>query len=196
VTPSPLHPLAKAYLKRLKRTARRRRLRRARRKELIAEIEGHLREAIPPEASDADARGVIDRLGEPAEIVESAIPPGTETTGRRGFQVWAAIVLVLGGGFILPVLGWLLGIVLLWTSTAWTKREKLIGTLVIPGGLGTVPWLWLILWTSCLHGTAQHCLPGETNVPAVLYSLVGAVLVVAPILTAIFLGLRARRTVG
>jgi hypothetical protein len=143
---------------------------------------------------------VLERLGEPAEIVESAIPPGTEGAGRRGFQVWAAIVLVLSGGFILPAIGWLIGVVLLWTSSAWTTREKLIGTLVIPGGLGTVPWLLIILWTSCISTSSSHhfhlCLPGETAIPGVFYSLGTTLLVVAPIITAIFLGIRARRTVG
>jgi hypothetical protein len=33
--------------------------------------------------------------------------------------------------------GWLAGLVLLWSSRAWTTRDKWIGTLVIPGGLAT-----------------------------------------------------------
>jgi hypothetical protein len=35
------------------------------------------------------------------------------------------------------LVGWLVGVVLLWSSTVWTLRDKLIGTLVIPGGLAT-----------------------------------------------------------
>jgi len=31
--------------------------------------------------------------------------------------------------------GWLVGVVLLWTSDRWTTREKLLGTLVWPGGV-------------------------------------------------------------
>src|SRR5439155_820822 len=33
------------------------------------------------------------------------------------------------------LVGWLAGVVLLWSSSLWTRRDKLIGTLVIPGGL-------------------------------------------------------------
>jgi hypothetical protein len=33
------------------------------------------------------------------------------------------------------VVGWLVGLVLLWASPRWRRREKLLGTLVWPGGL-------------------------------------------------------------
>ena len=46
-----LHPLARDYLKRLKKAARR--LPRARRNELIGEIESHLTAALPAGASGA-----------------------------------------------------------------------------------------------------------------------------------------------
>jgi len=46
----------------------------------------------------------------------------------------AAIVLLLGGGFLVG-LGWLAGVVLLWTSAVWTTRDKVVGTLFVPGGL-------------------------------------------------------------
>ena len=52
---------------------------------------------------------------------------------RRG-EV-AALWLLLIGGIVLPVLGWIIGVVILWASERWTRREKLIGTLVVPGGL-------------------------------------------------------------
>jgi hypothetical protein len=43
--------------------------------------------------------------------------------------------ILLAGGVLVPFVGWLVGIVLLWASHAWTLRDKLVGTLVIPGGL-------------------------------------------------------------
>jgi hypothetical protein len=39
------------------------------------------------------------------------------------------------GGVIVPVLGWVVGVVLLWGSDLWSRREKLLGTLVVPSGL-------------------------------------------------------------
>ncbi len=47
-----------------------------------------------------------------------------------------ALVLLLVGGIVLPMFGWLIGVVLLWVSNAWNVRDKVIGTLFVPGGLG------------------------------------------------------------
>jgi hypothetical protein len=46
-----------------------------------------------------------------------------------------ALVLLLIGGIVLPVLGWIIGVILLWRSATWSSREKLLGTFVVPGGL-------------------------------------------------------------
>ncbi|MGI8577682.1 MAG: hypothetical protein ACR2KG_07135 [Nocardioidaceae bacterium] len=50
----------------------------------------------------------------------------------------AAVVLLLVGGVVVPVVGWLVGAVMLWSSTAWCVKDKLIATLLVPGGLSTV----------------------------------------------------------
>ena len=39
------------------------------------------------------------------------------------------------GALLLPVVGPLIGIVLVWTSQAWTSREKAIATAIGFGGL-------------------------------------------------------------
>ena len=46
-----------------------------------------------------------------------------------------AIVGLVVGSLVLPVVGWLVGLVLLWRSRSWTTLEKLLGSLVWPGGL-------------------------------------------------------------
>ena len=48
----------------------------------------------------------------------------------------SALTLVLIGGFFLGI-GWIVGVVLLWRSQSWTVTDKLIGTLLWPGGLVT-----------------------------------------------------------
>jgi hypothetical protein len=45
------------------------------------------------------------------------------------------IPLLLLGGIVLPLLGWLVGVFLLWASPVWSPRDKWLGTLVLPGGL-------------------------------------------------------------
>lgn len=52
----------------------------------------------------------------------------------------AAMVLLLVGGFFLMA-GWLVGCVALWVSPRWRWTDKLLGTLVWPGGL--VP-VWFV----------------------------------------------------
>jgi len=132
VNDSSLHPLARDYLKRLKKAARR-----TRRKELIEEIEAHLREALPAGASEVEALSVLERLGEPEQIAAEAESGSGE---RAGTREWLAIPLLLFGGFALMI-GWCVGFALLWSSKIWTTRDKLIGTFVVPGGLATVFFL-------------------------------------------------------
>jgi predicted permease len=50
-----------------------------------------------------------------------------------GREIGALLLLTIGS-FVIPVIGWAAGIVLLWTSEAWNRRDKIIGTLLTPGG--------------------------------------------------------------
>ncbi|MGC9973851.1 MAG: hypothetical protein ABSC36_00490 [Gaiellaceae bacterium] len=167
---APLHSLARDYLKRLKKAAAI--LPRARRKELIEEIESHLREALPVGASETEALNVLERLGEPAEIVAEA-GTGQAPAARAGLNEWLAIPLLLVG-VSLFVVGWFAGVVLLWSSEIWTLRDKLIGTLVLPGGLAGAPFVF---------ASGSGDLGLALAVPSV----------VLPVLTAIYLGRRATR---
>jgi hypothetical protein len=172
-----LHPLARDYLKRLKKAARR--LPRARRKELVGEIEAHLIEALPPGASEADALNVLERLGEPAEIVAEA-GGGLAPPLGMGLNEWWAIALLLIGASLFGV-GWFIGVVLLWSSRVWTLRDKLIGTLVLPGGLAAAPFVFAGV------GSASG---GDVDYLAVALAVSSVVL---PILTSIYLTWRANR---
>ena len=206
---SSLHPLAQDYLKRLNKAAAN--LPRARCKELLGEIEAHLSEALPADAGDAEALNVLERLGEPAEIVAEA-GAGQAPAVRAGLNEWLAIPLLLAGGFIF-VIGWFVGVVLLWTSRIWTLRDKLIGTLVVPGGLATATFLMTFAATTSTRSegcisvstrvhrhsptvgkSASQCV--ETGSAAGINYLALVLLIllfVLPILTAIYLSRRATR---
>ena len=76
----------------------------------MADIEAHLTEATTPDMSDADVLTELDRLGEPAEIVGAHQPALTAASPqRKGTHEWAAIFLLLFGGFIFGV-GWIFGL--------------------------------------------------------------------------------------
>jgi hypothetical protein len=139
-----LHPLAADYLERVRRAGQG--VPHDRLRELLADIQAHLAEAIDPEASDAEALTLLDRLGEPEEIIAAERPDATMSEDGRGTRMWAAIFLLLLGGFVFG-LGWIAGLILLWSSRAWSIMDKLIGTFVIPGGLA--PYRYTAAQATC-----------------------------------------------
>jgi len=142
-------PLVEDYLRRLDAAAYP--LGDDRRGELMAGIREHIDAAIASgEVHDeASTRVLLDRLGDPAEIVAAARdesvdgpagtpypgPPAAPVSYRRpgiGLEITAALFLTVGS--VLFVVGWLVGVVLVWASRRWTVGEKLLATLVFPGG--------------------------------------------------------------
>jgi hypothetical protein len=200
---STLHPLATAYLQQVRREGRD--LPGDRLADLLIDLEEHLSAAIPADASGEDAGKVLERFGDPREIIAAARPEPTAPTERRGTREWIAIFLLLFG-FIAAGVGWVVGVVLLWRSRAWTTRDKLIGTLVLPGGLFST--VVLLSWALgrphkeiCIHrgtgGThygpsAVHCMSVPSSGPSTIASIALILLALTPIATAFYLARRAR----
>jgi hypothetical protein len=122
---------------------------------------------------------------------------------RRGWQETTAIVLLLVGGFMFGV-GWLVGVILLWLSDIWTWRDKLLGTLVVPGGL-VLPLLLLtggigsststtVTMCSGVVGGTQHCTTsgGASILHTVFWIAVFVLSIVGPIAVAVHLARRSR----
>jgi len=177
---------------------------RAARRELHAQIEEHIRVACSGEPTEAEVRALLERLGEPEEIVAGEYGPQRPSRGI-GAQAVSAIVLLLIGGFLAGI-GWVAGVVLLWTSPAWTAREKLVGTLLVPGGLATSLYLTAAVGieacstsaTTLSNGkTVGHavtrCTGATTTLDQVLVAVLFALLILAPLASAVFLARAARR---
>jgi hypothetical protein len=111
------------YLRRLEAAAAH--LQRSRRAELVAEIREHIDAALRQEeaASEVAIRNVLERLGPPEEIVDAAEPPPAPEPKRRAGVLEVATLLAL----LVPLIGWLVGMVLVFVSAAWERRDKLIG---------------------------------------------------------------------
>ena len=114
------------YLRRLDHAAAH--MRPARRTELVAEIREHIEMALRQEqaAGEAAVRNVLDRLGPPEEIVEAAEPASPHSQVRAGKLEIAALI-----ALIVPFMGWLIGTVLVFASGVWSRRDKLIGALLL-----------------------------------------------------------------
>lgn len=122
-----------------------------RRAELVEELSVHIAEARAVQASVGAGTGpavadVLERLGRPEDIVRAAaedadpdaiMPVPVRCAPRRRALDTGTVVLLLIGG-VLVGLGWVAGVVMLWTSPRWRTSDKLLGTLVWPGGLAAM----------------------------------------------------------
>jgi uncharacterized membrane protein len=194
---------------------------RARRSELLDDIAHHI-DALLDEAAESGpvtrdiVEAVLIEVGDPAEIAREA---GAGAVRRRRPSGWdkAVIAILLIGGVILPLLGWLIGVVMLWVSSSWRVKDKVIGTLLVPGGL-LLPLVLLVIGvagpastTSCtqsptiiatpasggpatVESTAGtvHCTGGTSIAVTVVFAVLFAFSVVGPFVGATWLTRHAR----
>lgn len=131
------------------------------RRDLVADIREHLDQALgSPPYDEISVRTVLDRLGEPEEIVAAAGDRAPAPMEPRLRVRDAAGLALLPFGALAFGVGWLVGVVLLWTSDRWTTREKLLGTLVWPGGV-----LAPVYGPVLLGVDGQQCSSSETVGP-------------------------------
>lgn len=187
--------LVDAYLKRLRASGRV--LPRTSRDELLQQIQEHLREALPTGSHEAEVRNALDHLGEPEAIVAEEFDRLGIRPATAGKLEWSVVFLLPLGSVVIPILGWVLGVILLWASRVWSTREKLIGTLLVPGGLSAVVYVLILPGASstCQSGggagqvTVEHCTSQAIPNPILIPLLIA--FVIAGITTPIFLARRA-----
>ena len=171
------------YLHRLEAAAAH--LQRSRRAELVAEIREHIEAALREEdaANEVAVRNILERLGPPEEIVD-ATEPASMVSGDPGRLETAALV-----ALVVPFVGWLIGIVLVLLSQAWSRRDKVIGLLLalLPAIL---PFLFIFVGTSSGPDTSSSS--GDSGV-GVLEVFGIVLLFLAGLPSAVYLGWRLRR---
>ncbi|MFK5584228.1 hypothetical protein [Serinicoccus sp. LYQ131] len=163
------HPLTQDYLRRLHEQTVRLRVDEGR--ELEAQIREHLTEALAEEANETSVRQVLDRLGEPSELVDAAggAAPGPGQSAGPGVQSspWpevGALLALIGASvlFWLPpvnLLLWLGGLVLLAIAQRWTVAEKAWGFIV----LGLSSWLPILVFGLSVTTAGQSCSTNEAG---------------------------------
>jgi hypothetical protein len=103
-----------------------------RREEIVAEVREHIEEGrtgLDPDDA-ASVRTLLDRVGHPAAIAAEA---GAPPPGSRRWDAWAPWLIIFGP--VASGLGWVAGMLILWTSPAWSRRDQLIATFVPLAGL-------------------------------------------------------------
>jgi len=168
------------------------------RQELIDDMRLHIAEARArePEETDAAVMNILDRLGEPATVVADA----RERLGIRLAQPYRPGLLEIAAVILVPFL-WPIGVILLWLSPAWNWRDKLIGTMVPPGGYIGLSYILLAAATpgpSCgtITDQAGHLIQssctGPAELPGVLLVPLTILVLGSPLISAAYLAIRLR----
>lgn len=114
---------------------------RSRREEIIAEFEAHIRDARAayPAETDADLLNLLDRLGDPGIIGADARQRfDVVELAPVGLREVIALLLLLAGPFVIPVVSGILGGLLVRSSVSWTagqKRNAMVWSPVVTLGL-------------------------------------------------------------
>jgi hypothetical protein len=126
---------------------------------------------------------------------EELLQPGRPAAGKLE---WITVFVLPLGGIVIPVLGWLVGVALLWASSVWTLREKVLGTLLVPGGLAAIPIIAIVAAsseTSCGFGVghaASVCTSNGPPLPNLVSIPLLAIVTIAALATPVFLACRAK----
>jgi hypothetical protein len=104
----------------------------SRREEILAEVHEHIEQGRDRLDTDdaASVRTLLGKVGDPAAIAAEAGAPSPDS---RRWDAWAPWLIIFGP--VASGLGWIAGILILWTSPTWSQRDKLIATFVSPAGL-------------------------------------------------------------
>lgn len=131
----------------------------SRREEILAEVSEHIEQGRDELETDdaADVRTLLDRVGDPAAIAAEAGAPSPES---RRWDAWAPWLIIFG--FLASGLGWVAGVLILWTSPTWNQREKLIATVVPPAGLVAL-FFGLVATLHAAAGCTGHASAGCTT---------------------------------
>jgi hypothetical protein len=110
---------------------------------------------------------------------------------KAGPLEYAAVVLLLVGG-VFWLIGWFVGLAFLWASPRWSAGDKLLGSLIWPGGLAGVFGVLVTLHPEAAANVVSGLM--SNNVVGIAIGLVLVLLVALPqVAVAVHLIRRARR---
>ena len=176
-------------------------------------VDGVTEELAGLDAAAASIR--IEELGDPSFIAaeakantesEALVTQGAQTTGDssrlaetvadpRWYIVIASLLVALGG-IVIPVLGWIAGIVMVWMTDTWRTWEKWLASLA-PMGIAAVAML-IVLGSSAItspSGTSAWVQTANPLIPAMFDTWWFGILLLVPLnlVSGLWLLARARR---
>ena len=77
------------------------------------------------------------RAESPAPVITAPAPAAEFGMSSQRWYIVLTTVLLEFGGIVIPLAGWVVGIMLLWASPLWTRVEKLVAT-IVPTGAAAV----------------------------------------------------------
>lgn len=92
------------------------------------------------------------------------------TWGAEGKKRDLIALILVEVGLILWVIGWLVGLFLLWTSPRWRTKDKVLATVLYPGGMlvgafiAVLP-LYMAGWRSRPDSEGYRCWPTAPQTP-------------------------------
>jgi hypothetical protein len=124
----------------------------SRRQEILADVHQHIEEErteLDPDDT-ASVRALLDNVGDPGAIAAEA---GAPPPGSRRWDAWAPWLIIFGP--IASGLGWIAGMLILWPSPTWSRRDKLVATFVPLAGL-VVLFFGLLTTLRAAGGCSGH----------------------------------------
>ena len=130
-----------------------------RREEIVGEIRSHIAEERShlSDETDADLHNLLERLGDPTELAQAARPATASKEGGVAPSSFGPVEVL---ALVLTPIIWPVGVILYWLSPRWNTRDKLIATLIPPGGY---PVLLIALQIMFLSTTASGGCMTETD---------------------------------
>ena len=177
-------PLVRDYLRTVERGLAP--LPRRRREEVLGDLREHLDGALADASTEADVRSVLYRRGDPADVAASArAEAGVDIRAKRPWLEWAAMFLISVGSVVIPVLGWMAGIVMVWGSSIWRTWEKVLASVLFPLGWWGMWHLYLLIdagdETCVTAGRVTTCTKDWTSNPVLVTLL--ALAIVGPVVS-------------
>ena len=155
-------------------------------------VRGDILAGVREELTGLDAAAAasrIEELGDPAFIAAEAresvgpVAPVAASDPGGAYEVISSL-LVAFGGIVLPVIGWIVGLVMVWISRSWFAWEKWVATLAVPVYLAIAALLsWLF------GGSSSISIFGIAT-----WHLAIILVFVVPVATGLWLLWRVRRT--